>query len=145
MKREKSKPGSAGTAAIAVAAAGVGLLTGLAARAANHPEFAQRLCDLLRSSGLPVTHVAARKTPIGPDYFENEDEQRQVVSALLGYPDAFVQTHDGELIAEREGNYVDLFLTSLQIGLRGPGGRDPGLDGLGRKARCAGLRRLPAQ
>ncbi len=99
-------------------------VTGLAARAAHHPEFAQRLCELLRSSGLPVTHVAARKTPIGPDYFENEDEQRQVVSALLGYPDAFVQTHDGELIAEREGNYVDLFLTSLQIGLRGPGGRE---------------------
>jgi len=33
MKRETSKPGSAGAAAIAVAAAGVGLLTGLAARA----------------------------------------------------------------------------------------------------------------
>ncbi len=99
-------------------------VTGLAARAAHHPAFAQQLGDLLRSSGLPVTHVAARKTPIGPDYFENEDEQRQVVSALLGYPDAFVQTQDGELIAERDGSYVDLFLTSLQIGLRGPGGRE---------------------
>ena len=32
-----------------------------------------------------------------------------MVSALLGYPDAFVQTPDGELIAEREGNFVDLF------------------------------------
>lgn len=99
-------------------------VTGLSARAAHHPSFAVELAQLLRSAGLPVTHVAARKTPIGPDYFENEEEQRQVVSALLGYPDAFVQTHDGELIAEREGNFVDLFLTSLQVGLRGPSGRE---------------------
>ncbi|HNO67560.1 MAG TPA: AAA family ATPase [Pseudomonadota bacterium] len=99
-------------------------VTGLSARAAHHPAFAEKLAELLRGSGLPVTHVAARKTPIGPDYFENEEEQRQVVSALLGYPDAFVQTPDGELIAEREGNFVDLFLTSLQVGLRGPSGRE---------------------
>lgn len=98
-------------------------VTGLAARCAHHPDFADRLAGLLRAVGWPVTHVAARKTPIGPDYFENEAEQRQVVQALLGYPDAFVQTHEGELIAEREANFVDLFLTSLQIGLHGPSGR----------------------
>ena len=99
-------------------------VTGLAARCAHHPDFAARLAELLRSVGLPVTQVVARKTPIGPDYFETEEEQRQVVHALLGYSDAFVQTHDGELIAKREGSFVDLFLTSLLIGMHGPTGRE---------------------
>lgn len=98
-------------------------VTGLAARCAQHPDFADKLAGLLQAVGLPVTHVAARRTPIGPDYFENEAEQKQVVSALLGYRDGFVQTQDGELIAEREGNFVDLYLTSLQVGMHGPSGR----------------------
>lgn len=97
-------------------------VTGLAARCAQHPRFAEQLTGLLQAVGLPVTHVAARRTPIGPDYFENEAEQKQVVSALLGYRDGFVQTQDGELIAEREGNFVDLYLTSLQVGMHGPSG-----------------------
>jgi hypothetical protein len=98
-------------------------VTGLAARCAQHPDFAEKLAGLLIAVGLPVTHVAARRTPIGPDYFESEAEQKQVVSALLGYRDGFVQTQDGELIAEREGNFVDLFLTALQVGMHGPSGR----------------------
>lgn len=98
-------------------------VTGLAARCAQHPDFAEKLAGLLRAVGLPVTHVAARRTPIGPDYFESEAEQKQVVSALLGYRDGFVQTQDGELIAEREGNFVDLYLTALQVGMHGPSGR----------------------
>jgi hypothetical protein len=68
--------------------------------------------------------VAARRTPIGPEYFENEAEQKHVVQALLGYSDGFVQTNDGELIAERDGSFVDLFLTSLLVGMRGPTGRE---------------------
>lgn len=99
-------------------------VTGLAARCARHPEFALRLGELLRAVGLPVTQVTARRTPIGPEYFENEAEQKHVVQALLGYSDGFVQTNDGELIAEREGNFVDLYLTSLLVGMRGPTGRE---------------------
>lgn len=99
-------------------------VTGLAARCARHPEFALRLGELLRAVLLPVTQVTARRTPIGPEYFENEAEQKHVVQALLGYSDGFVQTNDGELIAEREGSFVDLFLTSLLIGMRGPTGRE---------------------
>jgi hypothetical protein len=96
----------------------------LAARCARHPDFAMQLGELLRAVLLPVTRVTARRTPIGPEYFENEAEQKHVVQALLGYSDGFVQTNDGELIAEREGNFVDLYLTSLLVGMRGPTGRE---------------------
>ncbi len=99
-------------------------VTGLAARCARHPDVADRLSELLRCVGLPVSRVSARRTPIGPEYFENEAEQKHVVQALLGYSDGFVQTNDGELIAERDGSFVDLFLTSLLVGMRGPTGRE---------------------
>ncbi len=95
---------------------------GLAARLARHPELGGILTALLCKAGLSAEWVSVRKTPIGPDFFSDEDEQRQVVNALLAYPDAFVATPDGELIAEREGSMVDLFLVSLDVGL----GRQPG-------------------
>ena len=101
---------------------GTGDSSGLCARLGRHPELGGILTDLLCKAGLSAEWVSVRKTPIGPDFFSDEDEQRQVVSALLAYPDAFVATPDGELIAEREGSMVDLFLVSLDVGL----GRQPG-------------------
>ena len=98
-------------------------VVGLASRAAREPAFAVFLSKLLTESGSDVTQIDVRREPIEPDTFESEDEQRELVTALTSFPDAFAETPDGELIAELDGRVVDLFRVRLVCTVTSPNGR----------------------
>jgi hypothetical protein len=97
-------------------------IVGLGARCAREPAFARFLGDLLAQAGTGVSEVTASRTRVDPDYFETEEEKQQVVAALTGYSDGFVQTNDGEIIAEQDGRLVDLYLCRLRVRGHGRGG-----------------------
>lgn len=98
-------------------------VVGIAARCAREPAFARFLSELLAAAGTGISEVSTTHARVDPDYFETEQEKQQVVAALTGYADGFVQTDDGEIIAERDGRFVDLYQVRLCVIERGPGGR----------------------
>ncbi len=97
-------------------------VVGLAARCAREPAFARFLSELLAAAGTGISEIGTTHARVDPDYFETEQEKQQVVAALTGYADGFVQTDDGEIIAERDGRFVDLYKVQLRLSERGPGG-----------------------
>ena len=97
-------------------------IVGLAARCAREPAFARFLSELLAAAGTGVSEVSTSHARVDPDYFETEAEKQQVLAALTGYADGFVQTEDGEIIAERDGRFVDLYQVRLRVSERGPRG-----------------------
>lgn len=97
-------------------------IVGLAARCAREPEFARFVGELLAAAGTGISEVGVSHQRVDPDYFETAEEKQQVVAALTGYADGFVQTDDGEIIAERDGRFVDLFQVGLRVLQRGPTG-----------------------
>lgn len=88
---------------------------GLAARCAREPAFARFVAELLHHAGFGVRAITATRRSLPHDYFETEEEQREVLAALTGYADGFVQTQEGEIIAERDGNFVELYLIGLRF------------------------------
>lgn len=88
---------------------------GLAARCAREPAFARFVAELLHNAGFGVRAITATRRSLPHDYFETEEEQREVLAALTGYADGFVQTQEGEIIAERDGNFVELYLIGLRF------------------------------
>jgi len=60
---------------------------------------------------------------VDPDYFETEEEKQQVVAALTGYADGFVQTHEGEIVAEQHGRFLDLYQCNLHFVVLAADGR----------------------
>lgn len=98
-------------------------VVGLASRAAREPAFAEFLEQLLESAQTGVLKVEARREPLPDNTFESEDEERELITALTSFPDAFAETPDGELIAERDGRLVDLFRVRLVCTIAGPNGQ----------------------
>lgn len=96
---------------------------GLAARCAREPAFARFVAELLDQAGFGVHAVQTSRRSLPHDYFETEEEQREVLAALTGYADGFVQTQEGEIIAERDDKFVELFLVGLRFMVSGAGGR----------------------
>src|SRR5262249_51212400 len=84
-------------------------LVGLASRAARGPPFLAFLGELLAESDTGLAQVDVRREAVGPEAFENEAEERELLAALTRFPDAFAETPDGELYAEKSGNLADLF------------------------------------
>jgi hypothetical protein len=97
-------------------------IVGLAARCAREPAFARFVAELLQDAGAAVSEVGTTRARVDPDYFETPEEKQEVVAALTGYADGFVQTSDGEIIAEQDGRLVDLYMVRLRIRERGPAG-----------------------
>jgi len=97
-------------------------IVGLAARCAREPDFARFLGELLAAAGTGISEVATTHKRVDPDYFETAEEKQQVLAALTGYADGFVQTEDGEIIAERDGRFVDLYQVGLRVLQRGAAG-----------------------
>ena len=96
---------------------------GLAARCAREPAFASFVAELLDQAGFGVHAVQTSRRSLPHDYFETEEEQREVLAALTGYADGFVQTQEGEIIAERDDKFVELFLVGLRFMVSGASGR----------------------
>lgn len=93
-------------------------VVGLAARMARDPRFAEFLSKLVAEADLGVAAVTTRRTAIDHSFFESEAEEREVLAALTGYADGFVQTPEGEIIAERDPHgtaVVDLVRVSLVL------------------------------
>jgi hypothetical protein len=97
-------------------------IVGLAARCAHEPAFASFLGTLLAEAGTGISEVTTAHTRVDPDYFETAEEKQQVLAALTGYADGFVQTDDGEIIAVQDGRLVDLYRVRLRVLQRGPAG-----------------------
>ncbi|HRI55339.1 MAG TPA: ATP-binding protein, partial [Pseudomonadota bacterium] len=97
-------------------------IAALAARCAREPDFARFLGELLAAAGTGISEVATTHRRVDPDYFETAEEKQQVLAALTGYADGFVQTEDGEIIAERDGRFVDLYQVGLRVLQRGAAG-----------------------
>jgi hypothetical protein len=97
-------------------------IVGLAARAAREPRFLEFLSELLREADTGITEVSIGRETVHHDAFENEEEERELLGALTSFPDAFAETPDGELIAERSGRIVDLYRVRLGFRLAAPGG-----------------------
>lgn len=101
-------------------------IAGLAARMSREPQFAAFVSALVAEADLGVTAVATRRVPVDHDFFKDEAEEREVLTALTGYADGFVQTADGEIIAERDPEVptvLDLFRVSLVFEQRTASGR----------------------
>ena len=97
---------------------------GLAARCAREPAFATFVAELLDQAGFGVHAVQTSRRSLPHDYFETEEEQREVLAALTGYADGFVQTQEGEIIAERDGKFVELYLVGLRFMVSGADAQD---------------------
>ncbi len=96
---------------------------GLASRVARVPNVGELLTECLQSAGLPAVQVCVTSLPVPPDFFQNETEQANVLSALQRYPDAFVSTGDGELIAvQNHDGESTLRRVVLQVFFRGASG-----------------------
>lgn len=101
-------------------------IAGLAARMSREPQFAAFVSELVAEADLGVTAVATRRVPVDHDFFKDEAEEREVLTALTGYADGFVQTAEGEIIAERDPEVptvLDLFRVSLVFEQRTASGR----------------------
>jgi hypothetical protein len=98
-------------------------LVGLAARATREPHFAAFLGELLAESGTGVVKVEVKREPVDPSSFESEEEQRELVTALTRFPDAFAETEDGELIAEKKGPRIEVYRVKLAFTLQASDGR----------------------
>lgn len=100
-------------------------IVGLASRAAREPDFLAFLNELLRDSHTGLDAVEVERSQLEPETFESEEEQRELLSALTSFPDAFAETQDGELIAEPvEGTnrrMFDLFQLRLMCRPTGTG------------------------
>lgn len=108
-------------------------VVGLAARAAHDPEYATFLgeqLDLALSgdSGRRVTATSVVRESVPLDAFGSEDEQKEVLAALTGYADGFVQTPEGEVIAEQDGRFVELYRVALRFQLESPQGQQAELE-----------------
>ena len=98
-------------------------IIGIAARCAREPAYRTFLSNLLASAGLGIAEVTLERRPVDPDYFETEEEKQQVVAALTGYADGFVQTHEGEIVAEQHGRFLDLYQCNLRFVVLAADGR----------------------
>ncbi len=98
-------------------------LVGLSARAAREPRFAEFLGELLHESGTGVVKVEVQREPVDPSSFGSEEEQRELIAALTSFPDAFAETEDGELIAEKKGPRIEVYRVKLAFTLAAADGR----------------------
>ncbi len=76
-------------------------IAGLGARAIREPDFAAFLSELLRAADTGVDAVTLTREPVADDFFESADEQHELLTALTRFPDAFAETPEGDLIAEK--------------------------------------------
>lgn len=98
-------------------------IVGLAARVAREPAFGSFLEELLREVPSGVAKVEVRRDALGPDAFDSVEEERELVTALTRYPDAFAETEEGELIAEPHAGLVEVKRVRLAFMVDGCGHR----------------------
>jgi hypothetical protein len=114
-------------------------IVGLAARAAREPRFAAFLGELLRELDPDVKEVSVKREPVPSDTFESEEERRELCAELVRFPDAFAETPDGELVAEKTGALAELQRVRLIFTVAAPDGRSAELPS---SALCDGARRI---